>query len=172
MNIKELENYIELGNWASVCVDIKELPHYAGHARTIVFYRNNRVCVEFYPLVFDVHGALIDYCGEFVSLEDAVNSIESFMGKPIEDWTNYNKTGDYPIYVDKESSVNISEDSYKRLVKDAGDRNIDLPQNGNFKLNRNIHFESRKQYEKFLEGLDELERELYKQATLTYGTTA
>jgi hypothetical protein len=161
-----------LGNWASVCVDIKELPHYSGYVRTIVFYRNNRVCIEFYPLVFDVHGAIIDYCCEFDSLKDAVDSIENFTGKLIEDWTNYNKKGEFPIYVDEQSSMNISQTSYKRLMKDACDRKVDLPQGSNFKLNWKIHFQSRKQYEKFLESLDELERELYKQATITYGTTA
>jgi hypothetical protein len=172
VNIKELENYIELGREASVCVDIKELHEYPGYTRLIVFYRNNRVCVEFYPLIFDVHDATIDYCCGFDSIEEAVSSIEKFLDLPVEDWTNYNKTGGYPIYVDEQSSLIISQGSYERLVKDACDKKIDLPKKGNFKLNWKIHFQNRNQYNEFLEGLDDLTKELFKQATVTYGTTA
>ena len=172
MDIKELENYIEIGKWASICVDIKELPEYPNFVRTVVFYRNNRVCVEFYPLIFDVHDATIDYCGEFSSLADAVNSIETFLGNPIEEWTNYNKNGEFPIYVDEQSALEVSRDIYERLMKDACDRKIVLPQKGNFRLNLKVHFQNRKQYEAVLEGFDELTRELYKQPTITYGTTA
>ncbi len=172
MNSDEIENYTQLGRCACVCVDMKELPDYLGYVRTIVFYRNNRVCIEFYPLVFDVHNPFIDYCCEFNSLENAIDSIGDFLQKPIENWTNYNKKGDFPIYIDEESSLNINQESYERLMKDASDHKINLPRKGNFKLNWKIHFQSRKQYEEILEGLNELEKELYKQATITYGTTA
>lgn len=171
MNIKELENYIELGRTASVCVDMKDLPEYSGFVRTVTFYQKSRVCIEFYPLVFDVHDAIIDYCCQFNSLEDAVHSIEIYTGKTIGDWTNYNKKGDFPVCVDEQSNVNISQEAYEKLLKDACDKKIDLPQNENFKLNWKIHFQSRKQYEEVLEGLDALTRELYKQAIITYGTT-
>lgn len=172
MTIDEIKNHIELGKWASVCVDLRELSEYPNYARAVVFYRNNRICVEFYPLVFDVHNATIDYCCEFGSLEDAVDSVEEFLEKPVEDWTNYNKKGAFPIYIDEQSEREISPEVYERLMRDACDRKINLPLKGNFRLNWKIHFQSRKQYEEFLEGLDELTKELYKQATITYGITA
>src|SRR4051812_17854925 len=109
MTVDEIINYCELGQWASVCVDIKELPEYPNYARTVVFCRNNQVSVEFYALVYDVHTAILDYRCTFDSPESAVESIEKFLKKPVQDWTNYNKTGDYPIYVKEEASVEISQ---------------------------------------------------------------
>lgn len=172
MTADEIKNYIELGKWASVCVDIKELPEYPNYVRAIVFYRNNRVCVEFYPLIFDVHGATVSYCGKFDSIQEAVNSVEFFLEKSVEEWTNYNKSGEFPIYVDEQSNLEISQDSHERLMQNACDKKISLPNKGNFKLDWKMHFQNRNQYERFLEDLDDLTRELSKQATITYGTSA
>ena len=171
MNIEELENYIELSSWA-VCVDLKELPDYPSFLRAVIFYCNNRVCVEFHPLVLNVDEETVSYCGQFNSLKEAVNSIEFFLGKSIQEWTNYNKSGGFPIYVDEQSDLEIIQDSYERLMQDACDKKISLPDKGNFKLDWKMHFQNRSQYEKFLEDLDDLTRELSKQATITYGTSA
>jgi|GEM_PF-1988717 len=171
MDADEIKRYVEFGKYDGVCVDCKKLIEYPGFVRVIVFKRNNRVSIEFYALIYDAHSTFPEYCCDFQTVDEAIESIENFLGKPIAEWVNYNKSGEYPVYVDDKESE-PSEESFRRLERDAIDKRIVLPQKGNFKLNLSCHFLDEVSYKAFIEEVKtNKDLEIYKQATITYGTS-
>jgi len=128
MNIDEIKNYIANG---SICVDISIMPQYSGFVRKIIFYIRNRVCVEFVGYSVGNNESGYEFCCTFLTLEDAVASIEDYLNKPVKNWTNHTKTGDFPLI---EVPINIKA-GYEKLREDIINKNISIPKIGHFKPN-------------------------------------
>lgn len=131
MNFDEIKNYTSNGR---VCVDISITPQYSGFVRKTIFYSRNRVCIEFVGHLIDDSETGYEFCHTFLSLEDAVKSIEDYLAKPIGSWTNYTKTGDFPLI---NLPVNIDEGEAE-LCEDIKNNKISIPQLGNFKPNFDV----------------------------------
>lgn len=128
MNVDEIKNYTSYGR---VCVDISIMPQYSGFVRKITFYSKNRVCVEFVGHSIDDNESGYEFCYTFLSLEDAVKSIEDYLDNPVENWTNHTKTGDFPLI---KVPIHIKE-GYEKLREDIINKNISVPKLGHFKPN-------------------------------------
>lgn len=130
MSIDEIKNYIANG---SVCVDVSTT-QYSGFVRKIAFYSRNRVCIEFVGYLIDDSESGYEFCHSFLSVEDAVASIEDYLNKPVETWTNHTKTGDFPLM---KFPIDLKE-GHKKLREDIIDKKILIPKIGNFKPNFDV----------------------------------
>jgi hypothetical protein len=129
MTIDEISNYVSNGR---VCVEIKLLSEYPGFVRKIIFYARNRVSIEFVGnWVGENNESGYQFFCFFSSVEDAVESIESYLDRGIKTWTNHTRTGESPII---EYPFDIGESDI-RLRQDIKDNKISLPKIGTFKLN-------------------------------------
>jgi catechol-2,3-dioxygenase len=83
------------------------------------------VCIEFIGFgITDESG--YEFCHTFSSLVEATNVIETFLEKPISDWTNHTKTDKYPekpdkMYVEKGAELLLRDISLGRVHLPAGD---------------------------------------------------
>jgi hypothetical protein len=126
MDRNELFNYIELGRLYGVRVDVRLTPEYPGYIRVVGFHRYNEVIIEFYALGTEEEAA-IELVGKYASLEQAINSIENYLGMPIEKWTNFNKTGEFPSELENQDLVSQITKSHRKLVADIISQRIKLP---------------------------------------------
>ena len=132
MDTAEIQRYVELGRWRNVAVDIRLMPQYPGVVRSVVFYRGNRVCIEFSSHGSDEGG--YNYCCDFDSIEEAFDSIEEYLGLPIADWTNYNKSGQYPGI----SAETDFQRGCRALISDILGGRIWLPRKGDFRQKEDV----------------------------------
>lgn len=111
MNIDELVNYIEVGMTQPVVVDRTLLEEYGRYIRVIGFLKNNKILISycFYDGSGDDTG--VDINLQYESLDTAIQSIEQFLGLSIDQWENYNRTGNYP-----EPLVDFVEDKWADLI--------------------------------------------------------
>ncbi|MDA3439504.1 hypothetical protein [Acinetobacter bereziniae] len=111
MNIDELVNYIEVGMTQPVVVDRTLLEEYGRYIRVIGFLKNNKILISycFYDGSGDDTG--VDIKLQYESLDTAIQSIEQFLGLSIDQWENYNRTGNYP-----EPLVDFVEDKWADLI--------------------------------------------------------
>ncbi|MDQ3799120.1 MAG: hypothetical protein M3384_06705 [Acidobacteriota bacterium] len=131
MNVDEIKNYTSN---RSICVDISIMPQYSGFVRKVIFYIRNRVCVEFVGYSVGNNESGHEFCCTFSSPEDAVASIEDYLSKPVKDWTNHTKTGDFPL-------IKVPTDikaGHEKLREDIINKKIFIPRIGNFKPNFDI----------------------------------
>ncbi|MBJ8554636.1 hypothetical protein [Acinetobacter bereziniae] len=111
MNIDELVNYIEVGMTQPVVVDRTLLEEYGRYIRVIGFLKNNKILISycFYDGSGDDTG--VDIKLQYESFDTAIQSIEQFLGLSIDQWENYNRTGNYP-----EPLVDFVEDKWADLI--------------------------------------------------------
>lgn len=125
MDFEEIRRYTEYGR---VCVDITLSERYSGFVRQIIFYVENRVCIEFIGFgINDEQG--YEFRHTFRSLEEAINVIEAFPEKPVSDWINHTKTGKYPDKSDKMDAKKGNE----ILCRDISLGKVHLPDGDLFK---------------------------------------
>ena len=141
MEADEIRRYVELGRYRCVYVDVRLMPEYPGIVRSVIFYQDNRVCVEFTAHGYDEGG--YDYCCTFPSLTVAIEAIEDYLGKPIQEWINHNKTGEYP-----ELPPEIDRQAGERnLVAAIINNEIHLPGKGDFRLKSQLPWRNIEEYE-------------------------
>ena len=100
MNKTEILNYIAVGRYHSVTVDCILLKDFGNIIREICFHRDNQVRVSYLPYGMDEGG--YDIYLTYASIDLAISSIEDFLNKKLENWENFNKTGDYPEEIQKD----------------------------------------------------------------------
>ncbi len=125
MTFDEVSTYTANG---SVCVDIISTPQYSGFVRRVIFYPRNRVCIEFVGIDVGEDESGYEFCCTFSSLDEAINSIEQYLNKPLSSWINHTKTGIRPKI---EESTDI-ETGYEQLKKDIISSKISLPRTGGY----------------------------------------
>ncbi|MDR0236650.1 hypothetical protein [Acinetobacter sp.] len=111
MNIEELVNYIEVGMTQPVVVDRTLLTEYGRYIRVIGFFKNNKILISYYYYDGSDEDTGVDIKLQYESLYTAIQSIEQFLGLSIDQWENYNRTGNYP-----EPLANSVEDKWADLI--------------------------------------------------------
>ncbi|MDR6541127.1 hypothetical protein ABIC56_001143 [Acinetobacter bereziniae] len=111
MNVEELVNYIEVGMTQPVVVDRTLLEEYGRNIRVTGFLKNNKILVSYYFYDGSGDDTGVDIKLQYESLDTAIQSIEQFLGLSIDQWENYNRTGNYP-----EPLVDFVEDKWADLI--------------------------------------------------------
>ena len=111
MNIDELVNYIEVGMTQPVVVDRTLLTEYGRYIRVIGFLKDNKILISYYFYDGSDDDTGVDIKLQYESLDTAIQSIEQFLGLSIDQWENYNRTGNYP-----EPLVDFVEDKWADLI--------------------------------------------------------
>ncbi|ELW89034.1 MULTISPECIES: hypothetical protein [Acinetobacter] len=111
MNIEELVNYIEVGMTQPVVVDRTLLTEYGRYIRVIGFLKDNKILISYYFYDGSDDDTGVDIKLQYESLDTAIQSIEQFLGLSIDQWENYNRTGNYP-----EPLVDFVEDKWADLI--------------------------------------------------------
>ncbi|MFT0696063.1 hypothetical protein ACDX34_18325 [Acinetobacter bereziniae] len=111
MNIDELVNYIEVGMTQPVVVDRTLLEEYGRYIRVIGFLKDNKILISYYFYDGSDDDTGVDIKLQYESLDTAIQSIERFLGLSIDQWENYNRTGNYP-----EPLVDFVEDKWADLI--------------------------------------------------------
>lgn len=111
MNIEELVNYIEVGMTQPVVVDRTLLTEYGRYIRVTGFLKNNKILISYYFYDGSDDDTGVDIKLQYESLDTAIQSIEQFLGLSIDQWENYNRTGNYP-----EPLVDFVEDKWADLI--------------------------------------------------------
>ncbi|MBO3655293.1 hypothetical protein [Acinetobacter bereziniae] len=111
MNIEELVNYIEVGMTQPVVVDRTLLTEYGRHIRVTGFLKNNKILISYYFYDGSDDDTGVDIKLQYESLDTAIQSIEQFLGLSIDQWENYNRTGNYP-----EPLVDFVDDKWADLI--------------------------------------------------------
>lgn len=111
MNIEELVNYIEVGMTQPVVVDRTLLTEYGRYIRVIGFLKDNKILISYYFYDGSDDDNGVDIKLQYESLDTAIQSIEQFLGLSIDQWENYNRTGNYP-----EPLVDFVEDKWADLI--------------------------------------------------------
>lgn len=111
MNIEELVNYIEVGMTQPVVVDRTLLTEYGRYIRVTGFLKNNKILISYYFYDGSDDDTGVDIKLQYESLDTAIQSIEQFLGLSIDQWENYNRTGNYP-----EPLVDFVDDKWADLI--------------------------------------------------------
>jgi len=111
MNIEELVNYIEVSMTQPVVVDRTLLTEYGRYIRVIGFLKDNKILISYYFYDGSDDDTGVDIKLQYESLDTAIQSIEQFLGLSIDQWENYNRTGNYP-----EPLVDFVEDKWADLI--------------------------------------------------------
>jgi hypothetical protein len=148
MDADEIYRYAELGRGYGVRVDVRLVPEYPGFVRVVGFHRRNRVIVEYYALGHD-EDAVFEFMCDFPSLGDSIASIEDYLGAPAGEWTNYNRTGEYPDATGVENLREGFEAGQRRIVADYLSGSLGLPRLGDFSP-RNYIWSSLEEYDEFM----------------------
>ncbi|ARU57004.1 hypothetical protein OLMES_2960 [Oleiphilus messinensis] len=131
MTKDEILNYLKVSRFKSVIVDQSLCEDYPGWVRTILIRPGFVVEIDYNPYNLD-EGINPGYEAEFNSLDMLVSSLEEFLGRKIEDWVNFSKTGDYPNEPEKLMEILGKHNSLALLEKDMRDGVIELPKGALF----------------------------------------
>lgn len=124
MNIDEVIQYITLGRDRAVTIAIDEIPEIPCCVRVVTVHAGNIVCIRFRRAGFDEGG--IRFLGRYVNVEMLVQEMEAYLGKSIENWHNYTRSGKSPFLARED----CEEFDWRKFQKIAYSL---LPQSGNFK---------------------------------------
>jgi hypothetical protein len=94
VNKEEIEKYMKAGRSHSICIDRSLSIDFPGFVRAITIREGKGVSVEHEVHGMDEGGAY--YWANFPTLEDAIPVLESFLGRPMESWENFLRSGKYP----------------------------------------------------------------------------
>jgi hypothetical protein len=110
-----------------VCVDVSNAPEFPGYVRTVTLHDGNEVVVELNTHGYDEGGPT--FTASFASLDDAIESLEDYFGKPLEHWGNFSRTGEYPEPLPDQDL----DEGHKRLEAAIASNRVPLPR-GPFRL--------------------------------------
>lgn len=127
MTRDEIERHLNVGSTRTVRVDISPTAEYPGFVRTVTIYKGNRVSVEFNAHGYDEGGPVFNYT--YDTLDDAIRALEAYLGKPLGEWVNFSRGGDYP----PAPSSDEAADGEKRLADAIAHGRVYLPA-GDFEI--------------------------------------
>ena len=87
MTQEEIISYLKVGRSKSVCVDVSIVEELPSFVRDVEIYNPSRVLVSFHNYGNDADG--VQFWHEFVSLDDAILFLETYLKKPREAWGNF-----------------------------------------------------------------------------------
>lgn len=122
MDIDEIKRYIHLGH-GYVEVSRNYMPEYSGICRR-TFIRENKIQIDFFT---EQDVALNEgestFYFEYENFENVITSAESFLKKPVSEWTNYNRTWNEWHFPAPDA------DSYRKLMKNLQEHRLEFPIN-------------------------------------------
>lgn len=122
MNAEEIKQYTTLSHSKSVTIDRSIVSDYPQYVRDTIIYDLYSARIEFNDYNMDEGPLYIRV--SYATLPDMIRSLESYLGKPIDQWENYNRTGAYPDR--PEPSQPAAED---KLHSDYIHKQLPLPPN-------------------------------------------
>ncbi len=124
MDIQEIMRYIEVGS-GYVEVDRSYPEKYQGLCRRI-YIRENKIQIDYISEGWlEIEEGEETFYFVYDSTEQAVKAAEQYIGKPVSEWVNYNKTynlWDFPPY---------DENSWDHFYSDLQKHTLDFPKNFN-----------------------------------------
>jgi uncharacterized protein YfkK (UPF0435 family) len=123
MTIEEIQKYLNVGAFKSVCVDISHVTELLHYVRKVIIRRHNIVWIKFYNYGYEEGG--IAFEGKFGSLKELIEALEEYLGKPFSDWHNFSSSGNYPDPPVNEKSQ-MSWEEIQAIAKAL------VPEKGNF----------------------------------------
>jgi hypothetical protein len=94
MTREEIQPYLDVGNSHSVCVDISLVVGLPSMVRLVSICKPYEAEIKYYT--YGLHEAPLRSRRSFPTLNEVVIFLEQYLGRGIETWENFNKTGNYP----------------------------------------------------------------------------
>lgn len=124
MDMLEIQRYIRVGS-GYIEVDRNYLPDYQGICRRI-YIRKNAIQIDYITSGWiDIEEGEDTFYFYYDDLESAVKSAEEYIGKPVSEWVNYNRT--YNMW----NFPELNENSCKKLWIDLQSHKLKFPKNFN-----------------------------------------
>lgn len=124
MDMQEIRRYIEVGP-GYIEVDRSYLEKYKGLCRRI-YIRENKIQIDYISEDWlDIEEGEETFYFHYDNTEKAVEAAENYIGKPLSEWVNYNRTyslWDFPPY---------EENSWENFFCDLKSHVLDFPENFN-----------------------------------------
>lgn len=124
----DIKKYIDTSSNKSIIIYRKNSSTFPGFVKTIEFKEGIRVLISYDTYGYDEGG--VYYEGEYPSLDDAIKSIEAYIGLDISDWDNVTKDGSYP---DLPSGITPGQDAEK-LKDGVINASVSLPTDTKFQI--------------------------------------
>ncbi len=121
MTPEEIERHLNAGRARSVRVDVSNASEYPGFVRTITIYNGNCVTVEFNAHGYEEGGAV--FTATFGSLDEVIRALEQYLGRPVAEWVNFSRGGEYP----EPAPYQDLDEGQKRLVDAIATNRVRLP---------------------------------------------
>jgi hypothetical protein len=116
----DVERVLLVGRSRSLCVDARLMDEFPGYVQTVTLLAPSTVTIELNPHGLDEGGPA--FWASFESLDEAIASVATFVGKPIEHWKSVGC--DYPA---AKQEANI-EEGHQRLRTAIINKAVRLPQ--------------------------------------------
>jgi len=123
MNENELQNYVKMSRNKSATISIDHVSEMPNYLRFISIHPDNTVWIRFRKYGFDEGG--VSFRGQFVDFDEMISVLERYLDKPISEWHNFTKSGDYPAAIDVQTD-DLSWQGLQDVAKSL------LPKSGNF----------------------------------------
>lgn len=134
MDRDEVRRYLDVSLVHSIVIDVQEVPEAPGTLRSIMIHEDQDVTIEYQTcaeyVTGDSEGGGLKYIGHYDAMDELVEDIEEYLGKPIEQWHNFTATPFEPEILSEpnpEQNLRYFED----LVRD---RRLSLPRRGEFEV--------------------------------------
>jgi len=125
MDKNEIIQYVEFGRNKSIIVDRSLLKNYHGHVRDTYIIYDFTVAIEFNLYNYDEGGLTFRF--KYADYDSLISSLENYLGKKIEHWENFSKTGNYPII--DEINDNDIKLAGEKIKDDFANNKLELPKN-------------------------------------------
>jgi predicted AAA+ superfamily ATPase len=118
----EIERYTRLGRGKSVITDISRVKLFPNFIGLITILADRAVLINFTGFSFDE--PFLRFRGKYPTIGLMISDLEIYLDKSIDQWENFNKTGNYPkVLVEDTESIQDDKDFLKT---------IELPLRGRF----------------------------------------
>lgn len=122
MDMFEIQRYIRVGS-GYIEVDRNYLSEYQGICRR-VYIRKNKIQIDYITSGWlDIEEGEEKFCFHYDDLESAVKSAEEYIGKPVSEWINYNRT--YNMW----NFPELQDNSWTKLFCDLQSHKLKFPKN-------------------------------------------
>ncbi len=122
MDIQEIQRYIRVGS-GYIEVDRSYLSEYPGICRRI-YIRESKIQIDYISSGWlDIEEGEETFYFLYDSFEDTIKSAEKYIGKPLEEWINYNRT--YNLWDFPE----LHENSFTKFFCDLQSHRLNFPEN-------------------------------------------
>ena len=151
MDKRELSLFLHSGH--CVDVDVQEVKEAPGYIRKVTIYPDGlhqdysvSIAYEHSKIYIeqDIEGAELKYVAQYPNQETLLEDLEDFLGKPIDQWTNYTLAPIVPVTLEPPSP----QESLAYLESIVRNGSVPLPRFANYEI-ASLYFQHIKQYGEF-----------------------